>query len=616
MPDPVLQGNAFWRINIDALQRRDSTLAGRLRTATVRMDEFIFARAADGSPVLGLKAPDGQRIALNDPANPEGDADRWIQERADQCLKGAHVMLVGFGAGYHALSMFQQSDENTYIWIVEPNPAVLKAAFHLRDFSDLIEAQRIRFVSGLPEEEIARLPFNGITSNRMRAQGIRLMYTPTAGQLYGAFLQRLAKAIAEAIQLEGLKFRTSQIQGKRILENVSSNLSYILQGAPCLRLDGKAAGIPALIIAPGPSLEEALPLIQAVKDRALLITVDTAHRILLREGIQSDLVVSLDFTELNAKHFEGIDEDDACLVAFPGIESIILKQYAERSFFFTHNADHLLPALRSLGPLGSLKSYGSTAHAAYHIARLMGCAPIVLIGNDLAFPSERWYTDGAMQNDLDQPEREEEELLEVPSNNGGTVKTNGLYKVYLDTFTVLIQETAGAVVNTSPHGAVISSCQWMTLENALAEFPQTTIDRSFLRKALRPTLAFQRENVRNDLHALRDTCRNVHTRLTKYIKRVEALNPSSKNFSTGLRDAITQFVAMLDRDNQACSLCTPLCPRSTVALFGQLDNESILGGDTPQKNQAALERFLELVNDFGSALRVNSKALEHAAEIL
>ena len=463
MNENSAQDHSVWRSNLNALTSRHPDLARRLDGVPITPDRFIAARSADGSPILGVKLDEQKTVALAHTSEPRREADEWAAGLGEVVLKGGHVLLFGFGSGYHALSLHGLSDSETVIWITEPDFALLKAAFHLMDFSVLISSSRIRFLAGLSEEETVQALFEGPNGHRMRSQGIRLAFTGISSQLYGDSIKRLSALVEETLQFEGLKFRTSEIQGKTILNNVLANLPLVLEGAPVLRLQGACPGVPVLVIGPGPSLDEAIPLIEASQNNTILIAVDTAHRILLQHGIESDLVVSLDFTELNARHFETVESDCALLVAFPGIDPAISHKYHGRSFFFDHagsveyapGATSFFNELTSLGPLGKLVSYGSTAHAACHLARMMGCSPIVLVGNDLAFPSDRWYAGGAMQNDLEQPDRETETLLDVPSNDGGTVKTSGLYKLYLDSFAELIRGTAGVVVNTSPLGARI-----------------------------------------------------------------------------------------------------------------------------------------------------------------
>lgn len=623
MANTIVFDPTIWQRNLQALERRDPKLAQRLNSIPLP-ERFIAARAGNGAPVLGVVLENGQSAALCHTEHPQREAEQWVRGLGEALRRSAHVLLVGFGAGYHPLALFRQSDADSWIWIVEPDAALLKAAFHLGDYTELIGSQRIRFAVGLPEKETAKLLFTGQFGNRMRAQGIRMAFTGVSRHLYAEYIQRLNEAIQEAIQMEGLKFKTSELQGESILKNIMGNLPHILQGAPWKRLIGAAPGVPAFAIAPGPSLEDALPFLARYRNNALYIAVDTAHRILHRHGIVSDLVACLDFTDLNARHFETIHEDPAILLAFPGIHPSISERYPGRAYFYNHSgsvdfgpgATQLLKSLESLGGLGDLVSYGSTAHIAVHAARMMGCSPIILIGNDLAFPNARWYAAGAMQNELHQPERETEPLLTVESNDGGAAQTSGLYKHYLDTFTELIRGSAAPVINTSPQGARIAGAGWMPLPEALSTFCVHSVDSSFLERGLKPNLATRSKSIRDELTQLTESCVRSLRRLRRLSDRLDTINPGAVTFRQDMIRIIKSFSDILLDEQKTVNSSLALCYRSTLTILGGSGQTALFGSGDPKDNQQARERCAGFFNDLEKALRINAGYMKEAVKKL
>ncbi|MEW6235682.1 MAG: 6-hydroxymethylpterin diphosphokinase MptE-like protein [Candidatus Omnitrophota bacterium] len=623
MNNKEIHDTSLWARNLAALRQRDPELAARLE-ATPDESRFLAARAEDGSPLLCIKQMKKTWWALNHDKTPRQEAEQWARELGEPFLRRSHALLLGFAAGYHALSLFRLSGKDTHIWIVEPDTALFQAALRLMDFTPLILSPRVNFAVGLPEKTAAEKLFQGASGHRMRANGVQIAAPAISRFLYTAYLDKLADAISELLQLEILKFKTSEIQGERILDNMLANLPRILHGAPWQRLDHSAPNVPALVIAAGPSLDEAVEVIAAARDRALVIAVDTAHRILWRRGVQADLVVSLDFTELNARHFDGVEGDDSLLAAYPGVDPRITERYAGRTFFFDHagdvryetSASSFLQALTRLGPLGRLISYGSTAHAAYHAARAMGANPVILIGHDLSFPHAKWYADGAMQNEMDQPEREREELLEVPANDGAKVKTSGLYKTYLDSFALLIRAAGGDAINTSPHGAKIEGCVWMNLDEAMNRLPREKMDKAFLRRALLPSLENQRQDVARELSDLAESCRQARGELRRLHRKLQDLHPGDPTFRTETIRLMKLFVALAEKENRAMNLCSSLCSRSTLAMMGQLGSSSVFGGESREHNQDAQERLGHLFEDFERALRIHAERLEQCSKMI
>ena len=362
-------------------------------------------------------------------------------------------MLVGIGSGYHLQQLFKHSDSDTLIWLVEPETALMKAAFHAQDFRGLIQSKRVRWLVGMNPKQIIEQLFQGTDSNRIRARGIQMAVYQPVSSFYQNFIQALSHEVSQAIQFDSLKFNTEEVQGKELLRNSIDNLPAIVQGFSVSHLQSKTAGLPAWVIAPGPSLEQEIDDIRTNQDHAAIIAVDSAIRTLYKNGIQADIIVSIDFTELNIRHFDGFDDTSAILAAFVGIRSEITDQFINRTYFSLHSANRMIQSIPTLSNLGFIEAAGSTAHAAYLLARHLGCSPIVLVGNDLSFPNQKWYSAGTMQLELEQKDRESEPILEVESNSGCMVQTNALYKIYLDEMGKIIHRSGGNVLNTSYSGA-------------------------------------------------------------------------------------------------------------------------------------------------------------------
>ncbi len=605
-----MQNNPIWKSNFLALKEKDPELAQHLLETNISSRQFSIPRVTEGLPLLTVHHPNGSQIPLGDPTHPAREAENWAAKLGESCLHNAHVMLIGFGAGYHLHALFNQSDANTLIWVVEPHLSILKAAFHCMDFSSLIRSSRIQFASGMPPSEVAKRLFTGDHSLRIRAQGIQFVYSKFTAPFHAEYISELKKSVGEAIRMDVTEIHTAGVQGPAILQNIIDNLPYVFQGAPVLRLLGAASGLPAIIVGPGPSLEQALPLLPKIHPRALIITIDTAYRILLRNQIPSDLVVSLDFTELNAGHFDQTDKNESILVAYPGIHPSIAEQFAGRSYFYVHRSTRLLQTLTSLGPLGELISDGSTAHAAYHLARLMGCSPIVLAGNDLAFSPAGQYAPGAMQ--MERTRSNPTECLKIPSNDGGLVETNLLYKKYLDYFSDLIRSTSGLVINTSFHGARISGCPYQSIEEVMNSLPSHEIDKDFLVQKMTPSLENQRSRTLNEIRKIRSLCMESLPPLKQLREQAERLNPPNKEFPLHAEQIMNSFSILLHKTPELYRMCLPLCTQSTIEMLGTGANHITRHSGSFRTNEVLKLRCLKFLNDFVNAFERHIEILGKA----
>ena len=568
MINPIRANNPVWMKNIEALRRSDSDLLRLLSQTELDPAVIKYAHASDGSPVIGKRQPDGRYIAFDDLKNPTEKTDQWVlnQDRLD--LRHGHIMLVGIGSGYHALSIYKLSDDDTFIWVVEPDPAVLKSSFHILDFSELLLSERVRFISGCSPEETIRLPFDGVTGNRMRAIGIQLHCFAAGMKEYREYIDHLKTAIQNVSQNEVVKLKTMEAQGRYVLRNCVSNLSAIIDGAPFLRLLNAAPGVPALVVGPGPGLQESVDKIKSIQDQVIVIAVDTALGNLQRNGVSADLIVSVDFTDLNARHFEGILQDKSVLVASPSVHPQIIQKFSGRSYFFSHHAIRLINEMKSIKVLGAVDSFGSTAHAAYHIARQMGCSPIILTGLDFAFCGDRQYADGAMQNDLDLPRRDINQLYEVAANDGSLVKTSMQFKMFLDSLASMIKKTYGQVINTSTHGARIAGVEFSDFDEVISALQESKIDKSFLLDSLNRPLTRRIDGVISELIGLLDQCNKLDVELTNLIDQMEGLDASGEKSFLIIKQSLELFLALQKDYDIVFRLCSSISPRATILLFG------------------------------------------------
>lgn len=607
--------NPTWQKNINCLQQCCPALAAQLQNTPIPQQQIRVERAKNGSPVLCV-VHSGQVIALNDINNPVQSAREWVKNLGTQCLKNGHVLIVGVGTGYHPLELLAYSDQDTRIWVAEPEVQLLAAAMHVFDFSALIQSKRVRWLVGMNSQQIIERLFEGTDANRMRAQGIQLAVHQPISNFYQQYIHGLSQELSQAIQFDMLKFNTEELQGKELLKNAVDNLPNLLEGYALSSLLSSAVGMPAWVIAPGPSLEQEINLIKEYQDKAIVIAVDTANRILQKHGVYADLVVSIDFTELNCKHFDEVDTTRSSLVSFVGVQKEIADLYRGNTYFFIHSANRLIQSIPSLKGIGQIEAVGSTSHAAYLLARMMGCSPIVLIGNDLSFPKDKWYANGAMQLEIEQPKREQEQLLEVESHSGEKVKTNALYKIYLDEMNKLIPKTGGYVINTSLQGARIDHADVMSLEESIKQYCQTVVNKSFLHDTGLQSLNGKKQTVMQELIDLNQHCQDVMAFLIELKQQAESISLIPRKFQNGLTNVMKELQSKLQKHAVIFSLTIPLCTRSTITLFGNLGQAGFQSGDTAERNEEIKRNLLGMIQDFIIGIEYTSCEIQRGIGLL
>ncbi|MHC4993032.1 MAG: 6-hydroxymethylpterin diphosphokinase MptE-like protein, partial [Planctomycetota bacterium] len=143
-----------------------------------------------------------------------------------------------------------------------------------------------------------------------------------------------------------------------------------------------------------------------LRDRAVIIAAQTTLRPLLAAGVRPHFVTALDFHEISRRFYEGLTPEDVrgvTLVAEPKAHPVILDVFPGavrccRSGFL----DQVLGA--HARPMGELPAGATVAHLAVYLARFLGCNPVAMVGQDLAFTDGLYYLPGTAIDDTWAPE--------------------------------------------------------------------------------------------------------------------------------------------------------------------------------------------------------------------
>lgn len=456
----------------------------------MRMSELEINSGRSGEPALGLRLPDGRRLALNSPYDPHREAERW----ASQIVIAPNQVLIvlGLAAGHHLQALAPRLFPSNDVIVLEPVAGILDS---LQDFPAVRRALDDRRFSLVTDTESLwsqydRLP-NGCWK---RLTGLAL---PSYAQAFPELAAQLQEEIARR-QIEHQVQRSTVLgTAVRWQQNLFANLTALQRAAPVSRLFGSLENVPAVIVAAGPSLEENVDLLNEAQGRALIVATATAARKLAQEALPYDLVVSVDPHEVNfTAHFAGVHhgrrplcfDPTLCPQVVDGHEGPlgVMRIFPDLAWLERYTAE----------PLGEVKTAGSVAAVSFDLARRLGCNPIILIGQDLSFTSASTHAGGTfvpgfpMTVPREWLEGDQEGIrrmaaaqpsnpwfhsvrrLQVPSIQGGTVPTD---EKLFGTLVWFEREIARSkdrlmVVNSSAAGARIRGARHIPFRQALAEY--------------------------------------------------------------------------------------------------------------------------------------------------
>ena len=354
---------------------------GQRPTVAALSPERTRAVADDNVGVrLELRTPAGTWTALESPV-------------ATALPRQLFVIGPALGA---VLDTVDRAGASTRVVALEPDPSVAALLLAFRDWTPWIAQGRLCVLTG-PDYRGA------MNCGRFVDVSVppTVLVSPALA-VHRADEVAAAQAVATRLiaEAEANANARARFAGRYLLQTLT-NLPVIAREGDAASLDGLFAGRPAIVVGAGPSLDDNLPTLAALQDRAVVIGVDTALRPLLAGGVRPHLVAGVDPAELNAQHLAGVDGlDDVWLAAEGSLHPSAFGGFAGRTFVFKVSDHDPWPWLRTVGlDRGGLRAWGSVVTSAFDLAQRLGCNPIVFAGLDLSYPVRRPYCANTIYDD-------------------------------------------------------------------------------------------------------------------------------------------------------------------------------------------------------------------------
>jgi hypothetical protein len=342
------------------------------------------------SAQLFLVDGDGRRIRLHSLRDPLAEADQLIDAALEGRPMPKVVCLLGMGLGY-AIDRIAIRSPETSIVVFEPFAEAARAALSQWEWTTLLASGRLHVLVG-PDYD-APTPAIRLLAD---ANAIATIVHPVLLRETTEELRRARRAF-DRLQFEAAANAEAERKfAAPYLCNTLANLRRIAASRDVRELFDSARGRPAVVIGAGPSLDRNVAWLRAVRDRACVVAVDTALTPLVRAGIEPDLVVAVDPSAVNARHFAHVPPlSRAALVAEGSLHPACFAPFDGRVFTFRVGNSHPWPLLRARGiERSQLTVWGSVLTAACDLALRMGCDPVVFAASDLSFTDGQPYCRG------------------------------------------------------------------------------------------------------------------------------------------------------------------------------------------------------------------------------
>ncbi|MZP29464.1 DUF115 domain-containing protein [Heliobacterium undosum] len=437
-----------------------------------------YAEAVGGRPVFLHSRYDSVREAEDWAAGILQGHNREVQGNID------HLVVLGVGLGYHLIELLKHKETEGKIFAVDSRLDLFLASLTVVDWQTAFADKRLLLFFGWESKDFAEALAE--TVGFYQCDSVRIVdYSPVA-KWNGDYYKQIIEEVLYVLNQVAAELATMMHFSGLWMENLFKNLPYVCGAKGINQFKDYFSGVPAIVVAAGPSLNKVLPVLKEAQRHALIISVGTAWKVLLKAGIEPDFVVAIDGGTAGWYHFEGT-ECEVPLIFDPKVYwGIPFVHRGPKIFAVT--SDFLGQWLYRFGPYQEqqVQSGPSVSNVAFDIARRMGCDPIVFTGLDLCYADGYTHADGTVWR----KKKEQDDRKRIPTINmyGEPVETTWAFQIFRTWFETEIPKSPHLhVYNASVGGLAIEGAENARLEEIPRLFDAGR-DLTTLRQALREFL--------------------------------------------------------------------------------------------------------------------------------
>lgn len=459
--------NEIYHNNLAVLKARFPEVYNYLQryTETLPFSVECFLTRCGQTNVRATLA-DGRRIAFYEAEN--------ILDSAEQAMAGWQLetqdilFFSGMGLGYYPLAAATLFGSRPSIVIIEHSAAVFELALKSVDLRPLLNYAHLAIFIGnhvKAADIVDKFKFSIFLGKQ------RVVTHAASGAIFGEYFEDIERDLKDGICLTKDLWQTNKSLGRDMLSHLMSNLSSLLTGVPIGKMRGALAGLPALCVSAGPSLDEAVPIIRELQNKMLIVAMDSAVSTLIPAGIRPHIVATCDTRKINFEKLRpylqylrdsilvfALESNPDNVRVFLGARRLAV---ASDSIFVS---SWLEPALKLDC---NLPVMSTVSHTAIYTMMALGADPIIVAGMDMAFPRDKShavnavskYNMGALQ------------IIEGQGTNGLPVRTYRPMIDYTRQLESVIAASSQRFVNTCLRGMYIQGMEIKSLkEMAETEF--------------------------------------------------------------------------------------------------------------------------------------------------
>ncbi|OKP85814.1 hypothetical protein A3844_15790 [Paenibacillus helianthi] len=455
--------------NIDILSSNHNHKIGMPESSEVT--QAVFSVDDDGNEVLVTQ---DQTFIL------KSEFDKSYRSNP---LKRELIFVIGIYSVEEIRQLIQKKGDESLLVIIEPNSAFFNYTLHHNDLSFIQSSAAVLFADKVSELPLFLDEF--LLSNAIfYLKTIKFYFTYYYREHDLSSSVDIVRIIKEVVQYKTLMYGNSVEDSLIGFRHHMKNLKHLPRSKDVSLLKNAMRNIPAIVVSAGPSLNKNIKQLQSMKDKSLIIAVDTIAQRLCNEGIIPDFICSIERgIETYTYFYEG--------KSYPVESTLVGPLVLYPEVFNEFPGEIVIPMREKVGEfiwlkeiLGLKDDYSisiglSCAHVAFGVAEHIGASPIILIGQDLAYgdSAKETHAGGTIYDDkeLTSSMFAEIQSFETEGYYGGTVATTEIWNAFRTWFEMEIANKQLHVINATEGGAKIANTEQLSLADVEAQYCQTNV---------------------------------------------------------------------------------------------------------------------------------------------
>ncbi len=403
----------FLKDNLKILSHKSPELCSLIKNAP-NDNQYNITTSRSGNASLSRVSLDGTKKSLHSKYDPTKEATQFIDTVYSD--ESSNYILFGLGLGYHLNDLHKRVSSQDRIIIFEKNPTIVRLALSQNNFSEALSNPKVSIHIDTDPCKIEQTLYEDRTN--LAIHGYKPIHLKPLVDLEGDYYKLINLAIEQAHQKFTIDINTQAAYSQKFYKNIFNNGLAITESPGIITTKDIFSNIPTIIVSAGPSLDKNIGLIKSVINQILVITVATALKPLLTNGIKPDFVITIDPNEDTIQSFDikAIPED-LWLIYDPCIPPMICSLFNQRKIMMESKIELAKWITDNSEKKGTLGNISSVAHAAFYLSKHMGCAPIILVGQDLSFEGHRMHCTDSFYNQANQDNIGADQTLDVLEYN-------------------------------------------------------------------------------------------------------------------------------------------------------------------------------------------------------